>query len=511
MAGTTFFDRLLGATARIGPILRGGEFAPVAPIGPGYRDYRRLYDMLFDYYLDVGLYSDIARVAFDQGLWMPGMLSLRNPAEAVVEFYVAHVWPGSLDDALPIDLGVTKKPLLEPIAQLWSWSNWASQKQVAVRWCAIFGDLFVHVAQPPDRNQVYLQLIDPRRVTDFATDHRGFLTYIRIDDVVQMGSGPASSKDGRTRVRTEIWSKDPPVRQIWLRNAFEPDRGKLGTPDEQIPLVAYGIDFVPFVHTMFRDVGEPRGIGSFMTHKDQIDEMNRMMTRLHQMQFRYNRPLTVISSGQDSGGRPYPTVQMPERGGGTATNGVVHMGDDDVLSFPGNPTVAQLVPQIDFAAALEQVKDQWGVMQQVMPELLYYATLDTPAESGRAIRFKLGPAIKRVEESRGNLEEGLIQAVQMALTIGAARQIWPGIGTFEAGDFAMAFAEREVLPLSPQEVADAKLAGANAALALQQLGVSQRTLLTELGYDPDIEAQQRDATTTTLGEQLLTAFSSGAP
>lgn len=48
------------------------------------------------------------------------------------------------------------------------------------------------------------------------------------------------------------------------------------------------------------------------------------------------------------------------------------------------------------------------------------------------------------------------------------------------------------------------------ALLDQQLGVSKDTLLEQLGYDPEVEAQKREAQGAELGEQLLTAFDRGA-
>jgi hypothetical protein len=500
---STLFDKVLGAARAVLP--HTGLLLPAAPIGPGYQDYRALYDLMLDYYLNVGLYSDVARALFEVGVWTPGMLELRNPASAVVDFYVAHVWAGDLNEALELDQSQMADVKVEAaVKTIFRWSNWGQRKALAVRWDGIFGDTFLKVGETDD--SVYLQLIDPRSVTDFAKDWRGNLTYIRLDDVLT----DTSTLLARQVVRTEIWDKATGEMGIWVRPTFEPERRKLGTPQESRSLASMGIDFVPFTHAMFRDIGQARGLNAYLQQRSVIDEMNREVTRLHQMLFRYNKPLTVVNSGADQTGRPFPPMAIPNRDG-TSQNGTVTMGDDDIWQLPGNPTVQQLVPNIDYASALAAIEADWKHTQRVMPELLYYDTTDMQGDSGRAVRFKLGPAVKRAEEVRGNLEDGLLRALKMALSIAKARGLLTDLGSFDAGDLEMAFAKREILPLSPEEEGAADLANANAALAWKQLGVSERTLLERNGFDPDVEALRREATTTQLGDQLLGAFDRGNP
>lgn len=60
----------------------------------------------------------------------------------------------------------------------------------------------------------------------------------------------------------------------------------------------------------------------------------------------------------------------------------------------------------------------------------------------------------------------------------------------------------ELLPTDPA-------AEAQTALVHEQLGVSKDTILSQLGYDADMERKKREADQATLGEQLLTAFDRG--
>jgi len=67
------------------------------------------------------------------------------------------------------------------------------------------------------------------------------------------------------------------------------------------------------------------------------------------------------------------------------------------------------------------------------------------------------------------------------------------------GDYDVRVVWPELLPRNMTEETQ-------AALLKQQIGVSQETLLRELGYDPELEAQRRQVTSTDAADQLLTAM-----
>src|SRR3990172_5678291 len=106
------------------------------------------YEMLEEYYLNNGLYDLVQAALHENAIWTPGMEPLRNPAHRAVEFYVSKLWAGPL----PI---VTKNARLpDAIAKIDEWSNWGAQKQLAARWLANFGDLFVKIAVKTEDGQV---------------------------------------------------------------------------------------------------------------------------------------------------------------------------------------------------------------------------------------------------------------------------------------------------------------------------------------------------------------------
>lgn len=455
----------------------------------------RLYDMLWRYYFNNDLYSSLNGISGRLGAMEEGLVAIRNPAYRVVEFYAAKLW----GDELPIETEFDE--IREPIERVWGWSNWESRKQVAARFMACTGDLFIKVSQREDRQRVFFQLIDARFVVDFDTDERGFLTYCRIDV-------PQTRREGdrlKNFTHTEVWTKES-YRRWEHDKTSTTEVSELGTPLEELPLNSFGIDFIPIVHAKFRDTGDDRGRGSFLHCLDKIDEANRMATRLHRMLFLHNNAIwAVTQNGVDSAGRPIPPVTL---GDGVS----VAVGDSRFISLPGGADLKTLVPAINYEGALKILQAHMEEMAQDLPEMAYYSLRDRDL-SGRAVRLLLGDAIDRAREARANAEQALVRANQMALTIGAKAKLFDGIGTFEAGKFDHTFTERDILPVSGIDQIEEDKAQAEMLLLRRELGVSEEEALGELGYDEAAIAAmklQNSERTESVGGAILQGFSSGA-
>jgi len=419
------------------------------------------YDMLEEYYMNNGLYDLVSQALFENAIWTPGMKPLRNPAHRAVEFYVSKLWPGPLERALPI---VTKnKKLLDAIARIWDWSNWASQKQVAARWLSNFGDLFVKVAEKSENNavtRVYLDPIKPKYVTDLDLDERGFITYIRID---------VPTED---EMHTEVWSKARGGYRLFKHNrTIDTPISQLGNPTDSKSFDELGFDFIPIVHAKFQDIGETRGVGCFVHALDKIDEANRQATRLHQILFRYNKPThAVTANAMDASGKPLPPPTLTGLNGSSADgdNPKVVTGDDEVWELPGMSKLEQMVPNVQYDAALNILNAQMDELTDDLPEILYYDLKDKGELSNVALKTLLGPAIDKVLEARGNAEAALIRADQMALSIAGVHKLngFEGLGNFENGDLIHTFAERDVIPMSAKEKAETIQAETSAGMPL---------------------------------------------
>lgn len=464
---------------------------------------RAQYELLRAYHDSNDLYRAVSDALRSQSpaLWQEALRPLRNPTFRVCSAYVSTLWPGPLDKALAIRTDNERiKPAIE---QVWSWSNWASQKQVAARWLARDGDLFLKVAQRTDGTgrptRIYFQLIDATCVSDFDTDERGYLTYVRFDV-------PQTERVGdktRDSTHVEIWDKER-VR-IWRRyDSWWRDPEYLGTPDDEIPLRAFGIDFVPVVHVQFRDVGEPRGQAAITPVIDKIDEANRQATRLHQMLFRHNNALWALEANAIMpDGRPVPPPILDGE-----TDGTLTLGGDMLVSLPGTSRLVPMVPSINYDAALSVLKAQLDEIEHDLPELAYSRVRELGAMSGVAIRLLLTDFIDRVTEVRGNAYDGLARANAMALTIGANAGLFRDLGgRYEDGAFDHTFDGPPVVKEADLETAQARLTRAQAIKAETDAGVSLERALLDSGYAKSDVAEMIAAKERRTAEMMATMAS----
>ena len=433
------------------------------------------YQVLRAYYDQNGLYQDLMATSFYLDQWHESMQPLYNPCHRSVEFFVAKILPGMLPEALLIL--TDNDTIVEPIRDIWRWSNLNQQKPVAIRWLSIYGDLFIHPVTNEDMDKVYLQFIRPEYVTDWTEDRRGNVTSIRIDI-------PVSSKI----MHTEFWTAESFA--IWEHN-----RGA-STPLNQLDGLVdagdtsdFGIDFVPFVHIKFRDVGDKHGVGAFAHSLDKIDEANRMATRLHQMLFRFNKPIfAAMANANDSQGQPLPAPVIDAD--------ALTKEDSDVLRMPGMTKLEMMIPDLKYTEALAILQDQMTEIEKDLPELAVVRLRELGELSGRAARIFLTDAEARAREARVNFEQGLIRAELMALTIGKALGIWTEVGEFDSGENDHQFKDRPIFEITISEKAtvlrDLSTAGITGVEALRLAGWDDDEIPNEIFVDEPETGQSNE-------------------
>ncbi len=398
------------------------------------------YALLRSYYESTA-FGDVNRQAAARGV--KGLKFLDNPAHQAVEFHAAHLFAGSLKQALPLTL--EKNAALEdPIKQVFAWSNWASEKQVYARTLSCTGDAFIKAAMNESRSRAFLQLTDPEHVTDFLKDERGFLVYIRLDFPVE------EEEAGQTRTHTEVWSKQDNAYEVWPFHSLGPgaDFDALGQPETSGAITDFGIDFVPFVHAPFQDVGKDRGVGCFERFLEPIDEINRAVNRLHETFFKYGHPSVVLKRNEVGQGPANLQRDSPNDEGEADT---VALGQTELYRLPGNASLEHLIANLPYEAGRNLINDRHLRLAESLAELRFYRDVEAGDPSGVARRVRLAPAVSRGTEARGNAEAALVRAIQMCLTLGARAGLFRGIGTYEAGSLDFSFEEREILPVSDEE------------------------------------------------------------
>ena len=475
--------------------------------------WRDQYNFLQAYYLNNSLYTVLSTSFAQLGYSSEALKPLRNPAYRVVEFYAAKLWPGMLPQALPMI--ADNRRIQEPIQQVWKWSNWGSEEQAVARSFPEYGDLFLKVATRSDEgkvSRVYLQNLAPQSITDFDSDERGYVTYIRIDIPQQR-----RQEDGRMEnyTLTEVWDKDTQLFRRWEhKKNLDAQISQLGQPATEKAFSDFGIDFVPIVWQPFRHIGQERGMAAITPAIDKIDEANRQATRLHQILFRYNKPLWAASAGgADASGRPLPPPRLTGSDGSTLTRTDDPDGDD-IVRLPGTAKLDSLVPNLNYDSALAVLNDHMKELSHDLPEMVYAEIREQPDLSGVAIRYLLEAAIDRLREARGNAESALSRANAMALTIGQATGLFRNLGTYEAGDFDHTFAERPVLTAPELERAQIVQtytgAGVPLPIAAKKAGWNEDEV-NELNTAVEKEQAAMDTTTPVAVAQRLRMTANGKP
>jgi len=462
-------------------------------------------DMLDAYYLNNGLYDTVQQALYEGAIWTEGMKPLRNPAHRAVEFHVSHLWPGKLETALPIVVDDANKKIVPAIQQVWTWSNWGAKKQLATRWLANKGTMYVKVVTRKDNagavNRVRFQLLRSQSVSELVSDDSDFLIYIRLDTTV-------TGEDGTAKTRTEIWDKSSGDCKVYEHgHGRTADVDRMGNPIKVLTFEEMKIDFIPIAHAKFQDIGEERGLGVFVHALDKIDEAARMATRLHQILFRYNKPTKAISAnGLDAQGKPLPPPRLTDTDGNLVESGqTAESTDEDIVTLPGMAQMQYLIPNINYAAALSILQDQMAELEEDLPEIAYYRLKADANVSGKALRTKIAGAIDRCLDARGNAEAALVRADQMALTIGKVHNLerFSELGKYENGDFNHSFAERDVIPMDKSEKAEIfrsfTSGGMPKGSAGKQAGLSQAEI-DEMMVEEDAEHKKQQAS---LGQTLL--------
>jgi len=465
----------------------------------------QLVEMLESYYFGNGVYLKLCQALREQGLWSPSMKDLRNPVHSAVEFYAMTLWPGPLPAALPID---AQKPAIVPlIQQIHTWSNFGTKKQLCARQFALTGDMFLKVEMSTDRKRVYIKPVSGKCITDFDTDERGYITWLRYEcaKVRRNAEGEAS-----TYMHTEIWRKDAATGHV-VYDLYEHDKGQgasttqMGAPVKSLDITqdAVDINFLPWVHAPFKDIDDKRGMPLVWPVLSKIDEVNQKTTRLSEMLFLWNKAYMFLSANAtDANGRPMPAPGLNLQGTRKEVTDRLAFGDMELYALPGNATLQFAVPNINWQAHMDAIKGDLEEIERDMPEIAYYNVIKDSGLSGRALQLKMGPVIQRVIEARGNAETALVRAHEMALTIGQLIGIpeFKSIGTYEAGDFAHRIKTRDVIPMSDADRADLTKVYKDMGVPLDQALVRYSNWTQE-----DANAALNDSATQLTNEQAVQA------
>ncbi len=453
------------------------------------------------------------------------ILGLRNVTAALVRFYTFTTWPGPLPAALPIETTGSSQQtqkLIDAVHQIWQWSDWQTKKQLYVRQKARDGDALIQIATrtrlndagEPEVDQVYFNLIDVMYISEMDVDHRGFLTWLRLDI-----RKDRRLENGKTEhyFETQVWDKASGTQRVWEHQQLATtDISELGPPLRTITLESMtGTDMIPIVHGKHSEDGGVRGIAAIDHALVKMHEASRMATRLHSMAYQYGEPdLQVTGMARDADGRP---MSPPNFTDSNATK--VKIGRKTLYRLPGGWELSGVDIKTEFEALLAILQDHMlHIQESDLPELAYYKLASSSRDlSGEALGHMLKPAVESAIDARGLSESELIRANQIAITTAVHHGLKGfadvfGIDSYENGDLDHRFTARDVIPMTSRERAEVEKLTSDAAVNKQGYGYSNQQLQREAGLTEEaIQRMQREveATDKERGERLLRMASAG--
>lgn len=433
---------------------------------------------------DPGTYTEIGKV---ETLDWTGIEGYASVTRAVVEFYVKVLFTGRIENAHPFDIepdvrnGTNLQARMMDILHA---SNWTENKTLWKRFTAMLGDGWLQPAIKRNSAGIpvtpYLAVVDAQHVTNFLTDESGFITYIRLDRPVQIEQGGKLVPG----LNTEEWNKYANSYRVWesTQNKRTTEISQLnGLKHDKPMLETFGIDFVPYVQSKFIHDGGDRGVPAAFATLLKSTEGSRMVTELHEKLFQYNQPdIQIVGAGISGDGFSLQATDIDWSQ--PATRNLA--GYRRVATPPPGHEIKPIDSTVNYQAHLDAIEAHMNSLQKTdAPELAYYDR-NEGNQPGVALRIKLIPAIKAAEEVRGNMETGLIRAIQMALTLGQVNGLEgfseSDIGTFKNKDFRFSFTETDILPMTEEERAELWSKQADAGLKLLQLGFSPQFIQREV-------------------------------
>lgn len=168
---------------------------------------------------------------------------------------------------------------------------------------------------------------------------------------------------------------------------------------------------------------------------------------------------------------------------------------DETLVLPSpEAELHNLEMQTDLTSSNEFYKRLKEALHEVShtPEVTTGKLESTGTLSGLALQILYGPLLEKTETKRQLYGDMLIELNRRLLELG-------GFGSDNITELHW----QAMLPADEKQKRE-------TALVDRQLGVSDDTLLTQLGYNPDLEREKAARDTEQLGQELLTAFDRGA-
>lgn len=392
-----------------------------------------------------------------------------NPVHRLVNLEVAKVYGGGIDWSGGLRVGAipivdADDTLIEAIKTVLKWSNFGTEKANYVRQGSKLGESYLKIIDDTARGRVRMEVLSPYKVREARFNEVGDIKHITIQYYM---TDEATGKD--FIYREEI---DQREFRYWRQDNLNAEDSAFVRRDARIDPNPYG--FVPVRQIPhMRDTDSRHGVPSYHGSLGKIVQLNDIAAPVHDGVRLGVNPLYVLRGNV-----------MPSD---TTDDGTRKRDEMKVISISKDSTLEAISPTLDINAGLMAMDKLIGEIERDMPQLSLQRIRESGGDaSGVSIENSYSDASSLLIELQGSYDEGLIRALQMAISIGAYRgypqfAMYDPETSYQAGDLDFYIKEREVF--SDRLTPDKKIELLNASANLDTLPIVAR----DLGYsDEDI-------------------------
>lgn len=421
----------------------------------GEFDSRRLrYDLHWSFYennvyRDIHRWSKLYKTQYGLDRYIRGVY---NPSYRLGEFWKSHLWGGSLfageEESVQVAIPIVtdNDSLRDAINTLWMWSNWQINKDICTLYGSILGDVAIKVIDKPDREKIYLEVVNPSVLAEVQKDEFGNVKGYVIQE---SRLSPEGGKTKVTYTEKAFRDGDDVVYETYLNNAL------YVWPENESAqwVVPYG--FIPMVVIQHNNVGLEWGWAELQSVREKIIEIDGQASKLND-----HIRKVIAAPGMAAGvAKPNntPIISNTEKTGTAALNDPFPGREEmSILYAPSGATWTPMTGDLDIPSTIANVDEMIKGIEEDLPELRA-STRDAQGvsaeKSGKAIRESRRNAERKVMQRRPNYDDALVRVQKMGVAIGGFRgyEGFNGfnLDSFAAGDLNHNIGKRPVFTVDP--------------------------------------------------------------
>ena len=392
---------------------------PTDELNREFENRSTIYDRLWEYYTNT-MWLDLAAwesYMAEHGLYRH-IRPIYNPIFRLDAFYQS-IYPGLLStgstrppDGMPLAIPLarnTPDEIRAAIGNAWRWSNWQEQKNVYITRAVVTGNSFVRIADDLDGRKVYAESVWPGHVQDLELDSSGNVTsyVIQYDTYAppEATLPPASSSQSSHRQLVTF------TEQVTQERIFQQLGGTV-LRDEENP---YG--FVPAIWWRFNNVGSVYGLPAFFASMGKIDELNHLMSLVHDEVFKtVGSPILLRGVVNPAG---FPVAKR----GSTADFSYRHSDREEKgIIYAPNENAGIETLKTNVAEALQVADGLRKEIENDFPELTAYVALREMTQTTGPVVDALSADVKnRFAKAAASSDQQMVKLWQMVLAIAGMR------------------------------------------------------------------------------------------